>query len=141
MIPESVQIRLNPGIKALLDAKNLAIQHIRSTKQKNIYEGDAIDSTARKSLIHHILSSSLPESEKSEERLTKEVQVLLGAGTVTTATTLAFICYYILADQNIRSKLCEELNAFSASTPGKAASWTALETLPFLQAVIKEGLR
>lgn len=141
LIPESVQIRLNPGIKALLDAKNLAIQHIRSTKQKKIYEGDAIDSTARKSLIHHILSSSLPESEKSEERLTKEVQVLLGAGTVTTATTLAFICYYILADQNIRSKLCEELNAFSASTPGKAASWAALETLPFLQAVIKEGLR
>ena len=81
------------------------------------------------------------ESELSTDRLVKEAQVLLGAGTASTARTLDFICYYILADREIHSRLQEEIKDSMAEYPQRAPSWAELEKLPYLQAIIKEGLR
>jgi cytochrome P450 len=93
------------------------------------------------SLFRYIFDSDMPESERSDDRLAKEAQVLLGAGTSTTARTLSFISFYILANPDIHSRLKEELRDVMATYPQHVPSWAQLERLPYLQALIKEGLR
>lgn len=99
------------------------------------------DSQGPVTLFNHILNSDMPESEMSDERLAKEAQVLLGGGTTTTARTIAYISYYILAKPDIRGKLQQELQGVMASYPQHVPSLAELERLPYLQALIKEGLR
>ena len=120
----------------------MAKKHISDAKRDKMYAnatGLQIDS--RVSLFRYILNSDMPESELSVERLTKEAQVILGAGTASSARTLDFISYYILANPLIRSRLGEELKDVMANYPREVPSWAQLEKLPYLQAIIKEGLR
>lgn len=81
----------------------------------------------------------MSESELSTERLSKEAQVLFGAGSVTTARTLDFICFYILDRSDIEARLRKELSSVWSS--GKTPSVAELQKVAYLQALIKEGLR
>ena len=93
------------------------------------------------SLFHWIVNSDMPESELADERLAKEAQVILAAGSTSTARTLSHITYYILATPRIRSRLQEEVSEVMAAWPDKVPSWVDLEGVPYLQALLKEGLR
>lgn len=97
--------------------------------------------TETSSLFHHIVNSDMPESERSEERLAKEAQVLLGGGTASTARTIGFASFYILSRPAIRARLEAELRQPMASWPEKVPTWAELEKLVFLQAIIRESLR
>ena len=99
------------------------------------------DDKAKISLFNHIVNSDMPGSELSTDRLAKEAQVLLGAGSASSARTLDFMVYYVLADPRIRTRLQEELSDVMSAYPDTMPSWAELEKLPYLQAVIKEGLR
>lgn len=83
----------------------------------------------------------MPPSEMHVERLTQEAQVLIAAGNLTTSRALEFFMYYIIANDQIRTRLQEELREPMAGYPEKIPPWTQLEKLPYLSAVIKEGLR
>lgn len=83
----------------------------------------------------------MPESERSPERLVQEAQVLLSAGTVTTARTIAFASFYILARSEIKAKLQAELRDAMDGWPEKVPTFMDLERLQYLQAIIKESLR
>lgn len=83
----------------------------------------------------------MPESELSDDRLAKEAQVVLGGGTASTARTLGFVSYYILANKHIQTRLQDELREVMADWPHKTPSWADLERVQYLQALIKEGLR
>ena len=116
------------------------MKHIVDIKsEKANPKGD--DTFGRISLIRHIFNSDMPESELSVDRLAKEAQVMFSAGTVNNARTLEFILYYLLAKDHIRNRLRDELRDTMAGYPFKKPSWADLEKLPYLQAVIKEGLR
>ena len=120
----------------------MAKEHIIDAKREKMHAnatGLQIDS--RVSLFRYIVNSDMPESELSVERLTKEAQVLLGAGTASTARTLDFISYYILSNPHIRSRLGKELEDVMADYPKEVPSRAQLEKLPYLQAIINEGLR
>ena len=87
-----------------------------------------------------LLEADVPAEEKSVRRLTEEAQVIISAGATTTAHFLTVTIYHILANEEIHRKVQAEL--MSAT---KASSGTPLmqdfEQLPYLNAVIKEGLR
>jgi cytochrome P450 len=83
----------------------------------------------------------MPESECGTERLSREAMVLFGAGTATTARTMGFMCYYILTNPHMRERLNDELKDVMAGYPNNLPTWQELERLPYLQAMIKEGLR
>lgn len=120
----------------------MAKQHIidvKNDKANAITKGLYLNN--RVSLFRYLINSNMPESELSIDRLTKEAQILFGAGTVTTARTLDFISYYILANQHIRSRLRKELEEIMANFPEKVPSTAQFQKLPYLQAIIKEGLR
>jgi cytochrome P450 len=82
----------------------------------------------------------LPEQEKTLERLWLEGQIVIGAGTETTAWSLSLILFYVLNDSQVLRKLRSELEA-AIPDVDERVSWNRLEQLQYLNAVICEGLR
>ena len=119
----------------------MATQHIQAAKAEKTSGNESIQPGGKPSLFRQILNSDMPESEKSVDRLSKEAMVLLGAGSTTTARTLDYICYYVLADSDIRAKLQDDLREIMEDYPRTVPSWSQLEKRLYLQAIIKEGLR
>ena len=93
------------------------------------------------SLFHFIVDSDMPDSERSEERLAKEAQVLLGGGTASTARTIGFAAFYILSRPQLHEALTEEVSETMKDWPNHIPTWADLEKLPLLQAILKESLR
>jgi cytochrome P450 len=76
---------------------------------------------------------------KSEEWLIAQANVLVIAGSDTTATALATLVYYLAAHQDKLWHLQQEIrNAFDEVSLTNSDS---LQGLPYLNAVIEEGLR
>ncbi|GFF63200.1 cytochrome P450 [Aspergillus udagawae] len=87
-----------------------------------------------------ISNPTLPASEKSVSRLSEEAKIVVSAGTETTAWALSVITYYLLKQPHTLSRLRTELIA-SIPHPGAHVGIKVLEQLPYLTAVIQEGLR
>ncbi|KAK5992086.1 N-acetyltryptophan 6-hydroxylase ivoC [Cladobotryum mycophilum] len=105
----------------------------------------AIDDKAPpRTIIHEILESSLPPTEKTSDRINDEVSTITGAAFETSAATLRLILYYVYGDAKILRRLRAEL---ATATKGHNTTNTAdldvaaFEQLPYLTAVIMEGLR
>ena len=82
--------------------------------------------TKPRTVFDALVSSKIPAQERTLQRLTDESSTILIAGVDTTARTLtATMCYLILYHE-ILAKLRAELQ------PYKNATWTQLESLPYL---------
>lgn len=127
----------------MLRYSQMMAEHIAEEKRQNA-QGSARKEhgeNASNSLFRYIVTSDMPASEQSTERLCREAMVLFGAGTASTARTMGFMCYYILENLHIRKRLGDELAPLMAHYPDNLPTLPDLEKLPYLQAVIKEGLR
>lgn len=85
-------------------------------------------------------NSTLPPQERTMKRMAVEANGLVAAGFETTGGTLTHITYLILSHPNVHRKLVEVLqNAIPhvKNMPG----WLELEKIPYLYAVVKEGIR
>lgn len=99
--------------------------------------GAGSDSSSAKSVYYNVLDNPiLPAPEKALLRLEQEGALLVLAGTESPAKSLNMLFYHLLANTQIMSKIREEL-----STVAQPASWTQLERLPYLTAVIEEAHR
>lgn len=87
-----------------------------------------------------LLKSDLPPSEKALQRMTEEGFSLFVAGTETVSWTLSVITYHLLSKPHLLQKVTAEVSQVSTGE-GEVPSWTELEKLPYLTAVIVEGLR
>lgn len=116
--------------------------HLGVVKREKAALGSKDTTTmGRPTLFRYLVNSDLPPSELSDQRMSREAQVLIGSGTITTAGTLGFLCYYIMANPAIRKRLGEELKDVMEGYPAKKPTWAQLEKVPYFQALIKEGLR
>ena len=91
-------------------------------------------------VLHEIYKSAPIPSEQSIARLTQEAQTLVGAGTETTGNTLSMTTFYLLANPTEGRRLKEELLSLEGD-PSQQISYQKLQKLPYLSAVISEGLR
>jgi cytochrome P450 len=91
-------------------------------------------------VFHEILQSDLPEHEKMPTRLWQDGQVTVIAGTLTTAAALSEITFHLLDQPMHLRKLKTELDTVTSGS-GQLPEMSKLEQLPYLTAVIKEGLR
>ncbi|EXK33568.1 cytochrome P450 oxidoreductase [Fusarium oxysporum f. sp. lycopersici 4287] len=94
----------------------------------------------RPTIFADLLQSELDDSEKKQDRLVEEAVTIVNAGTETTSWALAVITYFLLSQPEILAKLQDELKQV-VDDPCHLPSWTTLEHLPYLGAVINEGLR
>lgn len=92
-------------------------------------------------MFHEILSSNLPESDKSVSRLKDEAAIVVGAGTLTTSWALSVATYHLLAHPKILAKLKTELNSAVPDRDLESILLPALEKCQYLVAVVQEAIR
>lgn len=73
-------------------------------------------------------------------RLAQEALALVGAGTETTGNTLSVTTFYLLSDLTKAQRLKKELNSVKVDS-SNLLNYQQLRNLPYLVAVISEGLR
>lgn len=78
-----------------------------------------------------LLESSLPDIEKSEDRLTQEGIGLISAAAETTSSALMVTIFHTLRDTSLLSELRAEINSTSDG-PGGELEWRKLENLDLL---------
>ncbi|KAK9422125.1 putative Cytochrome P450 [Seiridium unicorne] len=94
----------------------------------------------RPTVFGTLLESDLDIYEKRSDRLAEEAVAVVNAGTETTSWALAVITFHLISQPQTLSKLKKELEE-TVKDPTKLPPWTVLEKLPYLGAVIQEGLR
>ncbi|KAL3470497.1 putative cytochrome P450 [Aspergillus californicus] len=117
-----------------------SINHITAAKREML-SADKVSQNIRSSLFRYLVSSELPESERTTERLARDAIAIFGAGTVTTTGFFSVAMYYILSSPHIQDRLCEEVKDIMIDYPSTLPTWQELERLPYLHAIVKEGLR
>ncbi|KAK1976428.1 oxoglutarate/iron-dependent oxygenase [Colletotrichum cereale] len=137
-LPQSVVMWINPEAAIYVQFQEDIRRQIRQTQDAIVL--GKVDRGSERTIFHELLTGDLPEQEKRLERLWQEGQIVIGAGTETTAWALSAMLFYVLNNSSILQKLQAELN-LAIPDAHERVSWSRLEQLPFLSAVICEGLR
>lgn len=103
------------------------IDHIKAKHGR----GGKVASENALTIFDDILDSKLPEHELATERLWKEAQVIVIAGTETTAWTLSVITYYLLENPATLQRLRKVLDE-AIPDPAVPVAIRELEQIPFL---------
>jgi cytochrome P450 len=108
---------------------------------RRVIKGSKDDSSTHATVFSGILNEpSLPPAQKTEQRMKAEAESFVGAGTLTSAHMLSLTSYFVLENPRILKALSAEL---SHAMPDASSSpnMQVFESLPYLNAVINEGLR
>jgi cytochrome P450 len=140
-LPKSVVMKINPEAAVYVGFQDDIRRQIRQA-QDLIASGvkPPADGRPARTIFHELLTCDLPDQEKHLNRLWQEGQIVIGAGTETTAWSLSATLFYLLENPCVLAKLQGEL-AQAIPIPDERISWSRLEQLPYLSAVICEGLR
>ncbi|KAI9675995.1 MAG: hypothetical protein M1817_000738 [Caeruleum heppii] len=136
-LPEPIVELLNPPMKHVFQyqaAVKSEIPKIMTAEQ----EGKK--TASHRTVFHELLQSNLSKEELSLEMLQQEAVSFVGGGVDTTKNALANATYHVLANPDVQARLCTEL-VEAIPSASKMPSLTELEKLPYLTAVIQEGLR
>jgi len=138
LLPEWFVRRTSPAARDILDYRqdlSKQVERIRNGKE------DQFSSPySHRTIFHDLLQSKLPASEMGRDRLRDEAFTLVTAGSGSTAFVMRSLSYHIAANPRVRSKLIRELIDVMPHHDS-TADLTKLEKLPYLTAVIQEGLR
>ncbi|KAL8767277.1 MAG: hypothetical protein Q9194_006034, partial [Teloschistes cf. exilis] len=85
-------------------------------------------------------SNALPLTRKAKGSLRAQLEELIGAGTEPVAHALRIITYHLCTNPKFLQKLREELDRLDTSD-SQRLSLETLQKLPYLSAIIHEGLR
>ncbi|KAJ6440648.1 putative thiol methyltransferase 2 [Purpureocillium lavendulum] len=140
-LPLSIVSAMNPSVGHLLNWQAGVKSQVRPILEgvdEITLSGDK-DASSR-TIFHTLRDSDLPPEERTLQRLCDEGEILTGAGSETTAQTLTRILFYLKQEPQTLAKLRDELDDALAAHP-TTPSWTVLQQLPYLSAVVREGLR
>ncbi|KAF6241485.1 hypothetical protein HO173_000195 [Letharia columbiana] len=133
-LPRWLVLKINPGFGTFIRFRMQLLSNIDRVS-KSHHEGKD-----NKTVFDEILDSKLSEQDKQPLRLLQEAQNFSIAGTETTSWILSIMTVHLLSTPRVLAKLRTELKAAlpSVSAP---LSIKDIEQLPYLSAVITEGLR
>jgi len=137
-LPQKLAARFDSRFLAFIKLRNMITAQIDVIlNDRDFLEND------NWTIYHRLLSGTHEDTQSfipSRRDLCDEALSLLQAGSDTVGNTCTIGTFYVLNDQAIHSKLCKELQEV---WPDRSAqlSYTTLEKLPYLTAVIKESLR
>ncbi|KAI9883757.1 MAG: hypothetical protein M1823_004458 [Watsoniomyces obsoletus] len=136
-MPESLVLAMDSPLSSM----------VRLEKDSRVQAQATIDNkdnpkstTSHPTIFQEIVHSDLPPEEKTVQRVTEDGGSVITAGTVTTAHFLSVTSYHILANPDIHRKLKRELEEVMPN-PTELPPLHVLEQLPYLKAIISEGLR
>lgn len=99
-----------------------------------------IDEKGPRTIVHEIMQSKLPPSEKKFVRVFEDVSTVTGAGFETVASALRLIFFNVYSNPEILRRVRAELASAGAGSRDTLELKT-LEQLPYLTATLMEGLR
>ena len=102
-------------------------------------ENEAHKSVAHQTLMSHLINSDLPAQEKGLTRLGQEAGSMVGAAIETTKGVLSLAIFHVFDNADIHHLLKRELEAAFPDV-NRPPALSQLETLPYLNAVILEGM-
>jgi len=112
-------------------ARLVAWQHMMRRQADAILAKNAAGKKAEGTIFQAVLDSDIPLAEKTAERLTDEAQTLVGAGSETTAKSLAMITFFLASDRKKLQKLRDEILTIGPEPDGSFVL-LKLEQLPYL---------
>ena len=130
---------LVPDMKIFVDWESMKIRLLKDTLSAHNSDKTS-HHNSHETIFHEILDSNLSPEEKSEQRLLQEATLVAAAGIETTSNTLNVITCYLLSDPSQLARLQKELQG-AMPDPAELLPLQQLENLPYLTAVINEGLR
>ncbi|KAI9716588.1 MAG: hypothetical protein M1828_007621 [Chrysothrix sp. TS-e1954] len=138
-LPRRLVETMAPNLSSLFLINDMVHEKVVQV-QADLAEGKQIQSQNR-TIFHDLLANNtLPPEEKKVSRLEVEGMALVAAGAMTVAHTLSVISYHILNNTKVATTLRRELMTALPKMSSPPA-WNQLEQLPYLTAVIQEGLR
>ncbi len=129
MLPIPVVFLLNPTVGYMFTWSQGAkreVERILAGKDELSKEGKI-----SRTIFHTLRDSDLPAKEKELQRLCDEAEIITGAGSETTASTLGRICFYLQHMPQTLVKLRQELDQVESPLSG-LPSWNDLQSLPYL---------
>ncbi|KAI0877415.1 cytochrome P450 [Hypoxylon argillaceum] len=123
-----------PNLSAMSEKQEWRINRVRQIRASP--DPNAVKST----IFEGILSSSLPENEKTDTRMAADAQLIILAGESTTGHTLSAILFELLSHPDVYKIAKDEITLAMPGEDG-VASYADVQNLPYLNAVINEGLR
>lgn len=141
--PKNVLVRLVPAMRGVVElqeyCKLLASSITSSSKAPPSPSSPSSSSSQTHPTVCHEIHAcpTLPLSEKTPRRLQHEIETFVIAGTETTAHALACVVFHVLDNPVVEERLRRELG----EKGGCEGDWRTLEQLPYLTAVLLEGLR
>ncbi|CAN9170111.1 unnamed protein product [Alternaria alternata] len=144
-LPQDWVEKRSPEYAAMMELRkmnNRRVQEVFAKKEK-VRQGSGVaesNTTSEHTIFHDLLDSDLPPNEKNLERLSQESQVIVGAGIDTVGNTLNAILFHLLDNPSTYIKLKAEIVS-AMPDPYERQALVELEKLPYLTAVISEGLR
>ncbi|KAF3396638.1 Trichodiene oxygenase [Talaromyces pinophilus] len=136
-LPDRVSKILTPAVAKILDFRKELSYQVEAIRNG---QDTAYRTATHRTVFHELLDSKLLADELNPARLRDEAFSLVTAGSDTTAHVLRGTTYHISANPTIRQQLFNELKA-AIPDPNNLPSLPELEKLPYLSAVIHEGLR
>ena len=136
-LPQQVTAFLIPGMAHTFRWQQKWVQQINEI---NTVTDDGKARGGKPSIFRTLLDSDLPVHDKSASTLMQDAQTVVAGGSVTTTAALSIATYYILSDKHVLKTLMDEL-AEAIPEPTHPLSWTELEQLEYLTAIILETLR
>ncbi|KAK3936257.1 cytochrome P450 [Diplogelasinospora grovesii] len=129
-LPRGLLRRLRPAATAVLDMQDMVTQSSTGEKAAG----------TRGTVFDALRDERVPPQERSADRLEQEGLILVVAGTETTARTLTVASYHLFTNRPLLLRLRDEIRTVMP-TPDTEASWSRLEQLPYLNAVVNEAIR
>ncbi|KAL9099760.1 MAG: hypothetical protein Q9163_004791, partial [Psora crenata] len=128
---------MSPRMMPLINLQTLFTEQVNETKS-DVYQGK---DTGKPTIIHDmLLNDQVRPQDKETAHLVSEGTAIIGAGTLTTAHTLSLLLFHLLDNPDILAKVRRDLKALMPDADAKP-KWHQLNKLPYLNAVVTEGLR
>lgn len=141
-MPLEVAVKLVPPVGFMKSwMKRVGDQVSKIKTDPEAMEKIRTEKRRKETIYAQILSSDLPEAELSDQRLIDEGTLIATAGSETTAWAVTITTYNLIQNPMTLAKLRLELATVSIPDGCSVAPWSSLEKLPYLTAVLKEGLR
>ena len=135
-LPPEYVAYLSPEIKPMNEFNAELLKRIEKIMN---HEDEGETKPGHNSIFHVIRDDTegkLPPEEKKPLRLMSESSVFMGAGTETTARTLAVTIYYLLKEKEIGERLLKELKTV-LPTRDTEVTLAQLEALPYLVSTLR----
>jgi cytochrome P450 len=123
MLPKAFTTRFLSKVEELFETNDsVRARCVQALKQRNF---------SKPTIIESLEHESIPENERTPDRIGDECLLLLFAGTETSARVLSTIMYHLLSNLAIFSRLREEVIRVMP-TPSHYPTLSDLESLPYL---------